>query len=346
MNKGDFAKRSQYYSLENILTRLKLPHDARAQDLFKRLNQRYFQFADCLPPTLSKLARQRSSFLGGPDQEPFEGVPGLNPVLASTPWLFWETFSNIDDEIFLDIAEAGMSFVLASIVLDHLVDGQAIPQEEMALFHQALYGHGIAKYREVMPSSSPFWIHFDRLAQDHLAGLAAELESQSGHLLIKLDDLFTMAHGKVSPIVTTIAALAFTSGQPEVLSPIEISLKHIAVASQLLDDVGDWEHDLKEGHYTYFLSLLAAYETWGGENPPAAEELRAKIEEEWNDIEHLRLVLDWLDDSVEAVKELKCPAWLEYVEGYRALTDENLSTVLGHHLIHKLHPLINSPSTE
>jgi hypothetical protein len=323
-----------------------LSEDPRALALYEGLNQRYFQFADCLPHPLRRLARLRSTFLGGPDQEPFEGVPGLNPVLASTPWLFWETFSNINDDIFLDIAEAGMSFVLASIVLDHLVDGQADPQEEMALFHQALYGHGVVTYRKIMPSSSPFWIHFDRLAQDHLAGLSAELESQSGHLQISLEDLFTMAHGKVSPIVATVAALNFASDQPGVLSPIEESLKHIAVASQLLDDVGDWEHDLEAGHDTYFLSSLVHDETWKVEDPPTVEDLRNKIEDDWDDVEHLRLVLDWLQDSLEAVEGMKCPAWVEYVEGYRALTDENLSTVLGHHLIHKLHPLINSPSTE
>lgn len=153
-----------------------------------------------------------------------------------------------------------------------------------------------------------------------------------------------MAHGKVSPIVATVTALTFASDQPSVLSPIETSLKHIAVASQLLDDVGDWEHDLEVGHYTYFLSHLVQRDTWGGENPPAVIELQAKLEKEWNDVEHLRLVLDWLDDSIEAVRELKCPAWVEYVEGYRTLTDKNLSLVMGHHLIHKLHPLVDSPA--
>jgi len=326
------------------LTRLRLPEDARALDLYERLNLRYFQFADRLPRPLSKLARQRSTFLGGPDQETFKGVPGLNPVLASTPWLFWETFSSVDDESFLEIAEAGMMFVLASIILDHLVDGQAVPPEEIALFHQALYGHGVAMYRKAMPSASPFWLHFDRLAHGHLTGLSAELESQSGHSHIGLDDLFSMAHGKVSPIITTIAALAFASGQPEVLSLIETSLKHIAVASQLLDDVGDWEHDLEAGHYTYFLSRLVSHEVWGGEDLPAVEELQTILEEEWNDVEHLRLVMGWLDDSLEAVQGLKCSAWVEYVEGYRTLTDKNLSLVMGHHLIHKLQPLVNAQS--
>jgi hypothetical protein len=330
--------------LEGKLTRLNLPKDARASRLFNSLNDRYLLFVDHLPRSLGKLARQRKTYLGGPDLESFEGVTGLNPVLAATPWLFWEMFSSLKDEIFLDIAEAGMGFVLASIVLDHLVDGQAEAPEEMALFHQALYGHGITKYREVMPSSSSFWAHFDRLAQDHLVGLSVELDVQSNSHEITLEELFTMAHGKVSPIVATTAALAFASNQPKILSSIETSLKHISVASQLLDDVGDWEHDLKVGHNTYFLSRLLHSEEQDSKALSDLVELRHKLEKNWHDVEHLKLVKDWLEDSVAAVEGIECPAWIDYVMGYWSLADKNLTTVMGHHLIHKLHPLMNPPS--
>jgi hypothetical protein len=321
-----------------------MPEDARALQLYHDLNDRYFGFVAGLPHPLGNLARLRKTFLGGPDQEPFEGVSGLNPVLAATPWLFYEMFSSLEDEVFLDIAEAGMAFVLASIILDHIVDGQADPLEEMVLLQQALFGHGIAKYREIMPQASPFWTHFDRLAQDHLAGLAVELEAQSKPLKITLEELSKMAHGKVSPIVTTTAALAIASNQPEVLSPIEISLKHISVASQLLDDVGDWEHDLKVGHNTYFLSRLLLSEAQDNESTPTVEDLQRQLEKEWQDVEHLRLVRDWLEESVAAVGGLECPGWIDYVKGYWSLADKNLSTVMGHHLIHKVQPLVKPPS--
>ena len=326
------------------MTRLQLPQELRAVELYQLLDTKYFQFADRLPDPLDKLARRKSTFLGAAEVGDFAGVAGLNPVLASTPWLFWELFSMLDDECFLEIAEAGMMFVLASIVLDHIVDGQAEPVQEVALFHQALYGHGVGLYRKVMPSISPFWEHFERLAQDHLTGLSTEWKAQSSPFQISLEDLFTMAHGKVSPIITTIAALAFASHQPDLLSPIETSLKHIAVASQLLDDVGDWEHDLEVGHNTFFLCQLITHEMREGGEKPSLEALQAVVEEGWQDVKHLRMVMEWLDDCLDAVRDLECPAWVEYVGGYRALTDENLTSVIGHHLIHKLRPLLDSQS--
>jgi hypothetical protein len=322
------------------LNRLEPPANSRQSDLFQQLNERYFDFARQLPDPLKKLGMLRSTFLGSESDQPFEGVQELNPVLAGTPWLFWETFSLLDDECFLQIAEAGTMFVLASIVLDHLVDGQAQEQEQMALFHQALYSHGISIYRSVFESSSDFWIHFERLASDHLAGLARELQAQLDPQDLTWEDLNTMAHGKVSPIVVTITALSEVSGQPEKLEPIETSLKHISVASQLLDDIGDWSHDIEVGHVTYYLTRLAPTYSSGPVDLPSVEEAQSRIDAEWSDVSNLELVLKLLDDSLQAVQEIECPVWIDYVEGYRWLTNEHLNSAVARHLVQKLRPLI------
>ena len=151
------------------MTRLNMPTEQRAVRLFERLNQQFFHFIDQLPPRLNNLARSKSTFLGGPTEGEFEGVAGLNPVLAGTPWLFWKQCRDLEDDSFLNIAEAGTMYVLASILLDHLVDGQADPQAEIILLQQAFWTHGVRLYRSQFASHSPFWMHFDRLAGDHLA---------------------------------------------------------------------------------------------------------------------------------------------------------------------------------
>ena len=290
------------------MNRLEPPVNSRQSDLFQQLNNRYFDFARQLPPPLRRLGTLRSTFLGSACNEVFEGVQELNPVLAGTPRLFLGTFSSLGGGPYLPIAEAGTMYVLASIVLDHLVDGQAETQEQMALFHQALYLHGISNYRSVFESSSNFWMQFERLAADHLAGLAKELETQLDPQSLSLEDLTTMAHGKVSPIVTTIAALTEASGQPEKLDPIETSLKHIAVASQLLDDIGDWRHDIEVRHITYYLTRLIATNPCGSGILPSVEEAQLKLDTEWTDVKYLEMVMDLLDDSIDAVQEIECPA--------------------------------------
>lgn len=318
-----------------------MPDDPRAMELFEGLNGRFFRFIDRLPANLSSLARKKSTFLGSHEVGDFEGVPDLNPVLASTPWLFWETFDNLDGAIFLDIAEAGTIYVLASILLDHLVDGHADPVEEVTLLQQAFYSHGVTTYRSTIPQSSAFWTHFDKLADDHLTGLALELKEQGAIEAIEMGSLEKMAHGKVSPIVTTIAGLAHALGRPDVLDPIERSLKQIAVASQMLDDIGDWQHDVSVGHRTYYLSQITP-DAFRDDDELSIEQIQERVDETWSDVEHLRLVIKWLDDSISAVSKLDCPGWIEYVQGYRKLSDDHLTTAIARHLVRKLKPMIEN----
>jgi hypothetical protein len=320
------------------------PRDRRAKRLFYALNDLYFQFASRLPPPLDNLAQLNSTYEGDKEQKPFESLEGLNPVLVGTPWLFWETFKGLSDKAFLLIAEAGTYYVLASVVMDHILDGQANPVEAMVLLHQALYEKGIAKYREAFSSSSAFWDHFERLAIDHLAGLSEEFVVQSKPQLIERETLIKMAHGKVSPIVTTIVGMAEASDQTALLEPIEISLKHIAVASQLLDDIGDWKHDLQVGHMTYYLSYLAPNAAWLLTEPSSYAECQRKIDAEWSDVGQMSEVVEWLNRSLEVVREMNCPAWIDYVNGYKTLANEHLTGFVARHILRTLKQLDLNPS--
>ncbi|MDQ4076418.1 MAG: hypothetical protein M3220_09255, partial [Chloroflexota bacterium] len=310
----------------------------RAVTLFVRLNEKYFEFIRELPSPLARLGQVAGTYVGSADMEPFLDLEGLNPVLVGTPWLFLETFSELEDERFVLIAEAGACFVLASIVLDHLVDGHFEQPEPIILFQQALYANGAAKFRDAFPSSSSFWFHFDRLVAAHVAGIAAELDAQANPAGFSMERLLTITHGKVSPVVTTVAALAIASDKPEILEPIELSLKHISVASQLLDDLGDWRHDVQVGHMTYYLSCLAPPTVLMSKSLPSTDALESHINRNWTDIEHLRLIIEWLDRSIEAVQDIDCPRWVGYVTGYRTLAHRHLLIMTSQHLMRVLRP--------
>ena len=315
----------------------------RAKRLFSDLDDLYFQFASQLPSPLDTLAQQNSTYEGDKEQKLFESLRGLNPVLVGTPWLFWDTFEGLSDQTFLLIAEAGMYYVLASVVMDHILDGQAKPIEAMGLFHQALYERGIARYRKAFSSSSSFWDHFERLASDHLAGLSEELVLQSQPQLIDLEALIKMAHGKVSPIVTTIIGLAEALDRTAVIVPIEASLKHIAVASQLLDDIGDWKDDLQVGHMTYYLSCLDPNAAWLLTERPSMEECQRKIDDQWLDVEQMGEVIEGLNRSLEVVREVDCPIWIEYVNGYKTLANEHMKGFAARHILRILQQININP---
>lgn len=314
------------------MSQLKLVEGSRASQLFHRLEETFEGFLEQLPPGVAELARQQAAYYGNFNREPFGGLSVLNPVLVSTPWLFWECFQELDDKTLLDIAGAGAFYVLASVVLDHLVDSQASEPGALTIYHQALYSQAASRYRAVFPAASPFWGHFQRLENAHLSGLAAEVYTQSHPAEFTRQTLASIAQGKVSPITTTLVALSIASGRPEWIPALEASLNHIAVASQLLDDIGDWQADFQNRHLTYFLAQLAGAHPWLQAEPPSLEMLEARLLADWTDTINLKQVKQDLDRSLEAAQGLNCPAWQSYVEGYRSLTDEHLERTIKQHL--------------
>ncbi|MGE5222257.1 MAG: hypothetical protein ACM3PY_07460 [Omnitrophica WOR_2 bacterium] len=314
------------------MTSLELPRGSRALQLFNHLEQDFQLFLEQLPPGLRELAYQQNTYHGDDSARRFTRLKHLNPVLVGTPWLFWDTFQSLDDELILCTAEAGAYFVLASVLLDHLLDSQTRAPGLLAMYHQALYSRGLSGYRRLFPAQSPFWDPFDRLANEHLAGLSAEHAAQSRPEEFNFETLKVIAHGKVAPIVATLLALSAASGQMDLFPAMEASLKHISVASQLLDDIGDWQPDLRDRHLTYFLTLLDSPESWTQAEWPAVEKLQAVLDAGWIDVDGFKAVMQDLDRAIEAVRGMNCPAWVAYVDGYRKITDGHLERSIRRHL--------------
>ena len=315
--------------------------------LIRELEARYFSWADALPPLLGALARDRSTYTGHPGDGPFEGPASINPLIACAPWLFWESFSGLEDGVFLDIAEAGAYLTLASGVMDHLVDGQYPNPVPLTLFYQAIYDSGITLFRRIFPPDSPFWPNFDRLNRDYMAALAAEIETQQGLQPFPFAHFDWFAGGKVTPMAITLAALTAASAQPHLLAPIETSLRKSYVAGQLLDDTLDWEKDLGVGHVTYVLTLLAqaaeelqlSSETNLGGPPvatagvwPSSETLLTANQRRWIDTDALGLSVAEFENALAAVSEVDCPFWVTYLEEYRDIAKEYRRGAMAGHL--------------
>jgi hypothetical protein len=306
------------------LNNLEMPGGIRGRRLFSRLEETVEDFLTRLPPGIDALAWQQGAYQGDFNTEPFPGLGTLNPALVGTPWLFWECFPELEDNLRLQIAEAGAFYVLASVVLDHLADHQAAEPGQQAIYHQALLSQALERYRLIFPSASPFWRDFQRLEASHLAGLSREIWVQTHPGEFSLQMLTSIADGKVAPMTTTLVALSHAAGCPQLIPALEASLEHISVGSQLLDDIGDWQADVESRHLTYFLTRLAEPDAWTRLEWPPLAELETRMQAGWVDVLELKQVRADLDRSVEAVQGLDCPAWLKYVDGYRTITDEAL----------------------
>ena len=318
------------------MTRLKTPTDARALALLDGLDERYFEFAHSLPPPLYARALQYSTFAGRPSQEPLGGLSRMNAVITCIPWLFWESFRELRDDLFLEIAQAGALFGMASVLLDHLIDEQTESPGETALLHQVLYDAGVAGYRRVFTSDSAFWCQFDRLSDEHVSGMAIELSGRSNPSHLTSEAFYALASARIAPMLTVVAALAEELDEWNLLPIMEASVKPVIVAGQMYDDIGDWQEDFEAGRITYYLTRLIPLEAWQSAELPAAEEVQQSIDANWKDVEHLRLVIGWFDEALSALDDLECRAWMEYISEYRAAADQHLTMFVARHLARTL----------
>lgn len=304
--------------------------------LLRLHDERIFRLLRDLPPPLNSLALHHNTFVG-PAPPLVDLEPSIrSPAAALLPWLFWETFGDLDDETFLTIAEAAGCHLLASIVLDHLIDSQAADPASSALLYKGLIDRGVSLLTELFHSESGFWQHFHRLAREHLVGLATELAGRADPRQLSHEVAVRMAQAKVSPGILTLAAMTEAAGARGWLESIEKSIRHVGVASQLIDDARDWRTDAEARHITYFLTCLAPTEAWASATWPSTDELESRIQTEWLDTDHYRKAIVEIDRAIEQVHDIYCPRWTNYVHEKRIQTDRLLKATLAGHLIRQL----------
>jgi hypothetical protein len=317
--------------------------DERRVSLLAALDERYLTFVAGLPEPLRGLGFLRSTYTGEAGDVSFRGPSTLNPGVTLTPWLFWETTAPLDDETFLDLAEAGCLIVISSALLDHLVDGQADSAEDAVLLQRILHEGGIGRLRRRLGGASPFWPVADRLIAEHLEGLASEKAMRADPTRFTYPEFQRMVRVKFAPIVVTMAAYLAATDRLDLLDLVENSIKHLAVASQLLDDIGDWEQDHQAGRTTFFLASLGTHRPDDGPVGLSVEEVADRISATWLDVDQLNLAAGWLDRSRGSVEGISCPRWVEYLDGFRALTREHIRQTTAAHLARAVRPLLAYP---
>lgn len=310
--------------------------DPRAERLLGQLEARYAQFTHNLPASLSQLAQAESTYLGEFTEAPFSGLRAMNPLITQATWLFWETFKNLEDEILLQLADAGVCMALASVLIDHLADGQVPNPGSLMLLRQSLEDRALSLYHRSYPSDSQFWLEYERLSGDYIAALQMEIDAQSNPELLEFEYFRKFAAGKVSPMVITVAALTEASGQNDLLHPIESSMRCSYIAGQIHDDILDWQVDLENKHLTLFLINLANEYEFGSESWPGLEDLIQINNTDWLDVKQLYLAIEWFDQAIDAVEGIVCPGWVDYLSEYRKIAEGDQQTALAKHLFRKL----------
>jgi len=292
------------------------------------------------------MAQKEWTFTGCVAPEIFAGPSSLSPGPVTIPWLWWELFAALDDERFLSIAEAGAYLILASILQDHLIDGQVSHIGPTAVLRDVFRRHGTSVLRQATPANTSFWAQFDRLRKDHRAGLAAELRARLDPKTFDYQRCLTIAQGKVAPVVIPVVAMLTVTEKSDRLAPMEKSMRLAGLAKQILDDVLDWQEDLAARRLTYFLAQLLPPDSWRAEIWPLPGEVLAFIESEWADVKHFREGRRLIGQAIEEVGHLDSRSWGDYLADLDHRAEQRQKQMAARHLLRGLIPVVTSKAID
>lgn len=326
-----------------IETGLYLPPEASATNRRLRLLSIHDRRIHAILRGLSGDAARLARAYSGSDSTLESQLQLHPPGAVAAPWLFWETYQSLDDETFLNISEAGVCLLIASVINDHLADDQLPGTVDATQLAEALTARASILFEQQFPTDSEFWDHFERLTMEYRSALLIELRCRASPAQFTFAALKRTARGKICPGVITVAAMSIASAQADLLPALEESLKDVAVASQLVDDVHDWRADLAAGHLTYFLARLAPAEVWLVTDWPPTDAVERWVRVSQDDIQSLRRAGRALESAIHRVRDFYCPAWTQYIHTKRIEADQMLARVVAKAIVNRSQVPIESP---
>lgn len=294
-----------------------LPDDIPLHELDKR----YFAYAATLKPPLNKLACDKQLFTGEGKSRQITSLQEVYPLTTWIPWLFKEAFPTVSETDLLDIAEAGALLILALLVQDHYLDGQLSLHPEIPLLHQQLHTAALRKFHILFEAQSPFWTYFDHYFCQYTEALVQETYEHRGRVtLYSIEKMLEIGSGKSALFKTIATALALKAGARTDIPRLEAALDAFAAATQLGDDGMDLEDDYQNQNYTLPLTQAIPDEQW-----PTPTLTMKEIDQRLENsviLETLMIqVIKWFQQARDAVADLPCPRWVEFVEFHLAFSE-------------------------
>lgn len=150
------------------------------------------------------------------------------------------------------------------LLQDRWLDGDESIGPSSAGLSDRCLSRFLRAYVGLFPPESRFWSHLDRYTGEYFGSLEWErdvLRSREGARAVgeaRLDETLTLIGRKMSPLKTTVAAVALLSGRVDVLARAERIVEDFHAAYQLADDLDDLASDMGAGRWSagaWFLSM-------------------------------------------------------------------------------------------
>ncbi len=281
------------------------------------LDRWYFTFAIGLPPPLNILALDRQLFMGKGESKSISSLQDIYPLATWLPWLFNEAFPRVAEADLLDISEAGTLLILGLLLHDPYLDGQLPPHPAIPLLHQQLHSAALRQFHRLFEAQSPFWSYFDHYLGQYTTALLREMEHRGRVAAYSVEMMYEIGSGKIALFKAVTTALAVQAKAERYISQLEAAVDALGAAMQLADDIEDWAEDYQRKNYTLPLTRVIPSEQWP--TPTLSiEEIGQRLEDSIILERLVKQVIEWFHQALDAVAELHCPGWVEFIETYLA----------------------------
>lgn len=109
-------------------------------------------------------------------------------------------------------------------------------------------------YRNLFPGKAKFWSYYRKIWRDFSEATAWEIENFRGSLRIFEETVLPLVGQKLSFAKIPVLAVALKAGHAKDIHILFKIVDLLSTSSQLLNDFGSLERDLKTSHFTYPLS--------------------------------------------------------------------------------------------
>jgi squalene-hopene/tetraprenyl-beta-curcumene cyclase len=181
----------------------------------------------------------------------------------SFPYLFIDVFPPVDEERLHHLALASRLYATSILIHDKIYDEgrDAVARRAPvnALRIQALQWEAYRQLHGIFAPDSPFWDDFGRYVADFAQACVEEQRFVLGErpwCELSEELAIAVARGKCGIARAAVAGLAELSGDRTNLGTVEDAVGAFDVASQLFDDLCDWQEDLESGTPSLLLARV------------------------------------------------------------------------------------------
>lgn len=152
------------------------------------------------------------------------------------------------------VLEAALWLFLYVRLQDDVLDDPDAPREALLLGNICVQ-RGFAKLSQLLPDDQAFHRELDAAWTAFSAATAWEKAEHWGRPAPFSEAALDRLGEKFAAIRIPAAAILCRAGRPELLDPYAHVLQSLGAAVQMVNDLHNWEEDLRAGNYTYFLTL-------------------------------------------------------------------------------------------